>query len=88
MQRNQTQKYEKAMSQLNSSQLKIIMSFLFCAIIFSCTQTGKEGQKENECTTYACPMHPDKTSTTPALCPECKMNMDPVDSVLIDSGIV
>lgn len=34
------------------------------------------------------PMHHDKTSTQPATCPECSMDMTPIDSVLVDSMIV
>lgn len=68
--------------------MKITLSFLFCMIIFSCSVPEKDGKKENECTTYACPMHPDKTSTKPATCSECNMEMKiSPDSIATDSII-
>ncbi|HEY6162091.1 MAG TPA: heavy metal-binding domain-containing protein [Bacteroidia bacterium] len=39
---------------------------------------NKTKDDPNTCTQYACPMHPDKTSTTPGKCPECGMEMQPV----------
>jgi hypothetical protein len=70
--------------------------FLYLAIfqaffLFSCKDTSEKSSsvKPNGCTEYACPMHPDHTSTVPAKCPECNMEMDSIkvkikkDSVLI-----
>jgi hypothetical protein len=57
-------------------------SLLLCSVlIFSCKNNASEnktGADPNTCTQYACPMHPDKTSSTPAKCPECGMDMQPV----------
>lgn len=55
-----------------------IVISLFISFCFSCTNTpeNKAVENPNDCTEYACPMHPDKTSTTPAGCPECGMAME------------
>lgn len=37
----------------------------------------KSTYNPNDCTEYACPMHPDKTSTGKARCPQCGMDMQP-----------
>lgn len=68
--------------------MKIILSLFLCAVIFSCSSSPKKDeQKQYKCTKYGCPMHPDKTNTAPASCPDCNMDMMPVDSVLVDSTV-
>ena len=60
--------------------MKNIFSLLICAIVFSCTSPTKpEVIKENVCTQYACPIHPDKTSSKEEECPECHRKMVPVN---------
>ena len=67
-------------------KIKIILSLLLCSLVFSCSAPiKKDEQKTNQCTKYACPMHPDKTSTKPDQCPECNMQMVPADSIAKDS---
>jgi hypothetical protein len=57
----------------------LLAALLGSAVFFACNTTPKkELNNPNECTKYACPMHPDHTSTTPAKCPECSMDMEPV----------
>ena len=59
------------------------------AIIFSCsTPPKKDEPKTNQCTEYACPIHPDKTSVSPADCPVCGTRMIPADSIAKDSSMV
>jgi len=60
---------------------RILFSLIFIgAMLGSCKNASvKEQVNPNECTKYACPMHPDKTSTVPGKCPECNMNMEPVN---------
>lgn len=52
----------------------IIFLVLF---VYSCRSSPEKtsGDNPNQCTEYACPMHPDKTAAEHALCPECKMKM-------------
>lgn len=59
--------------------------FFFLAIfpifvLSSCKNTSenKTVVSPNDCTEYACPMHPDHTSNVAAKCPECNMEMDSV----------
>jgi hypothetical protein len=55
---------------------KIYLLLLILVPIFSCNETKKEKPiNSNDCTLYSCPMHPDKTSATPAQCSECGMEM-------------
>ena len=69
--------------------MKTIFPLLLGVILFCCSPPEKDEMKQNECTKYACPMHPDKTSTQPASCPECNMEMKIVpDSVATDSSVV
>ena len=69
--------------------MKTITSLLFCTLIFSCsTPIKKNEEKQNQCTKYACPMHPDKTSTKPDTCPVCNMEMEPADSIAKDSAML
>ncbi len=64
----------------------VLTALLFSAILLttvfsSCKDpvpTSKEGSNPNQCTHYACPQHPDHTSTVPAKCPECNREMLPV----------
>jgi len=53
---------------------------IFLVIIFSGCRNHIQNDEisPNECTKYACPMHPDKISATPAKCPICNMEMQPV----------
>ena len=67
--------------------MKIILSLFLYAIIFSCSSPAKhEENNQDRCTEYACPMHPDKTSTKPGICPECNIKLVPPDSVKTDSS--
>ncbi len=68
--------------------MKNILALLVCAIIFSCSSDPQaETAKENVCTQYACPVHPDNTSSKPAECPECHRKMVPVsDKGKIDTA--
>ncbi len=67
--------------------LKMILSLFLCTMCFSCSTPIKDGEQQNKCTKYVCPMHPDKTSTEPASCPECNMEMKIVrDGVATDSN--
>ena len=60
--------------------MKNILAVFLCVIICSCSSPTKpETTTENECTQYACPVHPDKTSSNPADCPECHRKMIPVN---------
>lgn len=69
--------------------MKPILSLFLCTVIFSCSTPIKDESKQDQCTKYACPMHPDKTSTKPDACPECNMEMKIVpDSVATDSTVV
>ena len=69
--------------------MKIIFLFLFSILIFSCNSPIKKDEpKSNQCTKYACPMHPDKTSTKPDTCPVCNMEMEPADSIAKDSAMM
>lgn len=53
--------------------------------LFACKDPqAKQETDYKECTAYSCPMHPDKTSTKPAECPVCRMEMLPLDSALHD----
>lgn len=73
---------------MNHFKIKIIFLLFLCSIFFSCYVPEKDGQKENKCTTYACPMHPDKTSIKPATCSECTMEMKiSPDSIATDSVV-
>lgn len=55
-----------------------ITGFFLTTLIYGCsTAPVKEQANPNECTKYACPMHPDHTSTIPAKCPECNTEMLP-----------
>ena len=59
----------------------ILFSSLFVGLLLagSCNNVRtKQQENPNECTKYSCPMHPDHTSTIPAKCPECNMDMKPV----------
>lgn len=52
-------------------------------IAFSCRPepVPDDLTKYGECNEYSCPMHPDRTSTEPAACPDCRMDMRPMDTV-------
>ena len=63
----------------------IILSLLILGLFFSCSSPKKEEQKGDKCTKYACPMHPDKTSTKSDPCPVCNMEMVPIDSLAKDT---
>ena len=58
----------------------LLTTVLSVTLLFGCRNTTekKSTDNPNKCTQYACPMHPDKTSTTPAKCPECNMEMEKV----------
>jgi hypothetical protein len=59
--------------------MKNILTLFVCVMLFACSSPAKpEINKENKCTQYACPMHPDKTSSKPTECPECHREMIPV----------
>ena len=59
---------------------KLSVALFLCLVFFSCSYATKEKSNENpnDCTEYACPMHPDHTSATPTKCPECNMDMEKV----------
>jgi hypothetical protein len=58
---------------------RILLAALLGSTVFYACNTAPENElnNPNECTKYECPMHPDHTSTTPAKCPECNMDMEP-----------
>lgn len=69
----------------------LLALLLSASILFSCKNGSDKNSlpSSNDCTEYACPMHPDHTSTTPAKCPECNMEMETVkDTVKKDSALV
>lgn len=56
--------------------------------MFACkgfTNEKEPSASPNECTQYACPIHPDKTSTSLEKCPTCGASMIPADSLKKDS---
>ena len=71
---------------------KLFFPFIFAALfIISCNNASDKSSSvnPNRCTAYACPMHPDHTSTVPAKCPECNMDMDAANGpVQKDSTLV
>ncbi len=59
--------------------MKTIFSSIAFLFVLSCsTSPVINKEKENECSKYSCPMHPDHTSSKPAECPQCGMQMEPV----------
>ena len=56
------------------------LALLSASFLFSCQNGGDKNSSANpnDCTEFACPMHPDHTSAVPAKCPECNMEMDTV----------
>jgi hypothetical protein len=60
------------------------MAFMPAIILFSCKNTSEKSASDNPngCNEYACPMHPDHTSTVPAKCSECNMEMEAVKDSL------
>ena len=74
----------------NNLKNKIIVIGLSIMVSFSmCTNhsTQEPGTNPNECTKYACPIHPDKTSTVLEVCPQCNKWMVPIDSLKKDTLI-
>jgi heavy metal-binding protein len=62
---------------------------LLSIILFACKYPSDEKEpadNPNKCTQYACPVHPDITSTTLGNCPSCNTLMIPVDSLKKHSG--
>ena len=66
----------------------LLVLFLSTAIFTGCNNAPKKEivNNPNECTQYACPMHPDKTSIAPAKCPVCNMDMELVKVTKNDSA--
>ena len=56
----------------------LFLAILSAASLFSCKNTSDKNVSVNpvNCTEYACPMHPDHTSTVAAKCPVCNMQME------------
>ncbi len=70
--------------------MKYKLLYLVMAIVLLACNTHKEekelGINPNQCTRYACPIHPDKTSATLENCPVCNTPMVLVtDSLKKDS---
>jgi hypothetical protein len=68
------------------------LALLSATLILGCKNPPdkKDVPKVETCTKYACPMHPDRTSVTPAECPECHMKMEPLpvqDTIKKDSTL-
>lgn len=43
----------------------------------SASTAGSTGDTGDAAATYACPMHPEVTSSTPGVCPKCNMRLVP-----------
>jgi hypothetical protein len=64
-----------------------LINTLLSVVLFAC---GSSDEKEpadnpNKCTQYACPIHPDITSTSLGNCPSCNTLVILVDSLKKDS---
>ena len=77
------------MSSLSPSRLVVVTRFVLFAVALVAAVSSlvwKPGPRSAPASLYACPMHPEMTSSSPGECPICHMELEPASATAGDAG--